>query len=282
MTELSESNGRLLKLINLRWTLPVGKIKPQVYKSEALPYNGEKVFCVGIKASDEEEKSNDDSYGYSRAKNSSLFFISVNLHKFGLRVKYVMVQSDNFESSMHEITDQFSETVQFFTRKMYKTIEELTENNSSSIVVNIKICLQSQRGDALSYELCDSSFKKLLWESCSKGLCWPDVIIEIIGSNNKFTAHKAILAARSPVLASKFKVAHAKRSTILRLNKLLPCTVDSSLANKELLELSVTFKVDSLEKICRQALKTLEVRDICFVKSMFNQFLDAGSSPSTE
>lgn len=267
-----DSSGEMLLVLDVQWVLQQNlDYKVAVHSSgrdsefvefrsvitETLTFNGEQVFSAGIKV-----------------LGNDVCFIGINLHKIGLRIKYVLFihESSQRIHSMREKTDATSHTVQIFAHRGLGFLR-----NEPQLSFSFKVYLGSQNSD-FGYRICDSSWQTQLWEACRSGLYWPDTILEVVDFGKKFTAHRAILAARCPTLVAHIETKSDSRTTLHLegvdpesveqfLRFIYTGVVEGSIANKNLLKLAIMFKVPSLERSCKRALNNLALRDIAYLMS---------------
>lgn len=248
----------------------------QVLISEGSPLHGEMVFCVAAKILTAKYLNNGQYWHHF-----VLFFGGVNLHKPGLIIKAIEVRTEGpvyLESPSGCITYMITENViqkgiplQVFSRKYLKNVDE-----SCRVVFNFRILVES-KSESLAHCLRDETLVSQLWGACSRGPPSCDVVIEAKGST-KFHAHRAILAARSPVFAEMFKPTGAETvnsstssvtvnlqveadsTSVQKFLKFLYTggLEDSSYADKCLLQLAKRYQVASLEKTCVAAIGNID------------------------
>jgi hypothetical protein len=132
-----------------------------------------------------------------------------------------------------------------------------------------RICIEGSV-PGFSYRLSDRLVKDQLWDVASKSKNWADV--EFVVKGKTFPAHKAILAARSPVFAAEFtKEQQGNDQPVqIQINGVGPSTVEQFLhfiytgesmgtfANEELLKLSDEYRLTTLSRLCKVALEKIK------------------------
>jgi hypothetical protein len=126
-----------------------------------------------------------------------------------------------------------------------------------------------------------------LWSASSDSQHHVDV--EFAVKDQRFSAHQAILAARSPVFAAEFTKEKPGRKDdegplqIIRIDDVEPESVEqflhflytgepvlSSLANEELLKLAERYELKTLIDLCRTALTNIDVQQMMSCMSSLN------------
>jgi hypothetical protein len=157
---------------------------------------------------------------------------------------------------------------------------DLTEMPAEECTFSFSICIVGS-DSAYSYHLSDRLTKEQFWDASLNSQHHVDV--ELVVKDKKFSAHKAVLAARSPVFAAEFTKEKPKRKDddgdglqqIISIDDVDPESVKqflhflytgepvkSSLSNEELLKLAVRYKVITLINLCRAALKNIDVQQM--------------------
>lgn len=210
-------------------------------------FRGEKVFRLCLKDT-------------TKTKNPILIFLAVNLNKLGLRVHEVRYSKQSLESSlMNENCN--GESLQLFTAN-------LTEMPVKKCTFSFSICIVGS-DSAYSYHLSDRLTKEQFWNASLKSQHHVDV--EFVVKDKKFSAHKAVLAARSPVFEAEFTKEKQDRKDddgnglqqIISIDDVDPASVEqflyflytgepmkSSLTNEQLLNLADRYQVITLVNLC--------------------------------
>jgi speckle-type POZ protein len=222
-------------------------------------FRGEKVFRLCLKDT-------------TKTKNPILLFLAVNLNKLGLRVHKVHYSKQSLESSLiHE--SYKGESLQLFKAN-------LTEMPVKKCTFSFSIWIEGS-APLYSFHISDRLTKEQFWNASLKSQHHVDV--EFVVKDKKFSAHKAVLAARSPVFAAEFTKEKPERKDddgdglqqIIRIDDVDPASVEqflyflytgepmkSSLSNEELLNLAERYQVITLVNLCRAALKNIDVKQM--------------------
>lgn len=225
----------------------------QILLSDMISFRGHKIFRVGIHSTDSDELQ--------------LFFVAINLHRLGLKVKGVMATSVDLDEYLSELSALKQQANSSINLQLFKK-EILPGEAIGNCTFHFQIHIEGNT-ENYSYQLTDRLVKSQLWASLLDG---QDSDIELIVKNTKFTAHKAILAVRSPVFSSHF----AKEETIskMEIENVEPSTVEEflyllytgeclkSFANPELRDLAVRYEVKPLDKLCQNALTKVDSTQI--------------------
>ena len=227
-------------------------------------FQGAKVFRVSLK---------------NRVKSPVLIFMAVDLNKLGMRVEevtYGIQGSDIGPATMSQMEqkniDSDDGNLQLFTFELAKQV-----NGSSTFV--FRICID---GSVLgySYQLSDRLAKDQLWAAVRNR---NSEDVEFVVKGETFSAHKAILAARSPVFANDFLKIRPSRDgpQQIRIYDAEPSTVEQFLhfiytgesigtfANEELLKLAVKYELKTLTSLCKFALKKIKpIQMVSLVKDL--------------
>jgi hypothetical protein len=130
-----------------------------------------------------------------------LFFMAVNLSQIGMKVEsvtYGIEESDNSPATLREMKNENignEGSLQLFTIK-------LDDKITGDVTFVFRICVEGSV-PGYSYQLSDRHVKDQLWAAAAvKSQISVDV--EFLVKKTKLFAHKAILAARSPVFATEF------------------------------------------------------------------------------
>jgi hypothetical protein len=267
--------GESMMMITYRWELQDLEKEHKTISSRMICFRGEKVFRVGLKNRDK----------------PTLIFMAIDLNRIGMRVREVgfdKQNSDNRQKMTHNNVD--GESLQLFTF-------DLTEMVVGNCTFVFSIWLEGSVPGCYSYQLADRLAKRDLWDASSKGLHYADVEF-VCKADKKFSAHKSILAARSPVFAAEFEelVKKYKFKTTddsplqIHIDDVDPTAVErflyflytgeaiqSSLANEDLLKLAKRYELNTLVELCQIALKKVDVMQMASFVS--NLDLDPESPP---
>jgi hypothetical protein len=194
-------------------------------------------------------------------KEGMVHFICVNNRKFVDQVLY-STNYTNWSKMNPKNTKQKWEKSEmlFFVAKADINFEKLGQQ---SIVFDIKMLSTIPN---YCYEMMDKSWGIQLWEAAYLHAWFTDVDI-FIGPKKIMEAHQVILSARSPVLCTLLdNLKQEGKATIV-----FPKTYDQfvvenflyflytgsskiSFKNKQLLQLAVEYKVETLTKVCQLAI----------------------------
>jgi hypothetical protein len=242
-------------------------------------FRGEKVFRVGLK----------NRHHHYADEPSFLFFMAIDLNKIGMKVKEITYGIQVSDSSPETMTQMAKQDIGDEGSLQLFTID-LAEMVTGNCTFVFRICIEGS-DSGYSYLLSDRLAKDQLWAVAkSKN----SVDVELVVKGKKFFAHKAILAARSPVFAIEFTsgqpviaaepvvaaepviaaaILDARSPVVtngaqkIEIDGVEPPTVEqflyfiytgesnSSLANEELLKLAVKYQLTTLAGLCRVALK---------------------------
>ncbi|XP_046462631.1 uncharacterized protein LOC124208806 [Daphnia pulex] len=246
--------GKSMMMVTYRWELEDVAMEPKTISSRMLCFRDEKVFRVGLKNRDK----------------PTLIFMAIDLNNIGLRLREVGFYSDNnYVQSRQKMTHNNvdGESLQLFTY-------DLTEMVVGKCTFVFSIWLEGSVPGCYSYQLSDRLVKKQLWQSQHY------VDVEFVCKGQKFSAHKAILAARSPVFAAEFdtelddELPRKKSDGPLQINiDDVESTVFEQflyflytgepkipmLDNEQLLKLAIRYQLNTLVELCQIAVKKIDV-----------------------
>ena len=257
----SATSGIAKMIMQYEWILENVEEEPMTIASKMIRFRGEKVFRVGLK---------------NHVELTVLFFTAIDLNKMGMRVDEVsygvketgpetmMQMTDQNIGNEDEISDDGN--LQLFTINL----DTMVNGNSTFV---FRICIEGSV-PGFSYRLSDRLAKDQLWAAASKNKNGADV--EIVVRGKTFSAHKAILAARSKVFEAEFtKEQQGNDQPVqIRIDGVDPSTVEQllyfiytgesmgTLANEELLKLAEKYQLTTLTRLCQTALKKLGIMQL--------------------
>jgi hypothetical protein len=148
-----------------------------------------------------------------------------------------------------------------------------------------RICIEGTVSSyfGYSFQLSDRLAKDQLWATVKNQQNMPDVEF-IVKDNKTFTAHKAILAARSRVFAVKFMKEQSVKDVPYQIwiDGVEPSTVENflhfiytgepmgTLADEELLKLAKRYKLTTLTGLCQHALEKIDAIQMAKVRKRLN------------
>ncbi|EFX82550.1 hypothetical protein DAPPUDRAFT_316293 [Daphnia pulex] len=220
-------------IVEYEWILENVGEEPMTIASKMISFRGEKVFRVGLK---------------NHALNPVLFLVVIDLHKIGMMVLDVTygIQSDGTGPAKMKkmMNENISDTDVYLD--LFKTV--LDKKIVGNCTFAFRIVISGNDPNKYIYLLSDRLAKDQLWAALKNQQNLADV--EFIVKDKTFPAHKAILAARSPVFADKFERLQPDVPQQIRIDNMEPSTVEKflhfiytgetmgTLADEELLELS--------------------------------------------
>ncbi|EFX87525.1 hypothetical protein DAPPUDRAFT_235202 [Daphnia pulex] len=252
--------GTSMMMVTYRWKLEVDGIdEHKTISSRMLCFRDEKVFRVGLKNCDK----------------PTLIFVAIDLNNIGLRVREAGFYSENDVLSRQKMTHNNvdGESLQLFTYDLAETVV-------GHCTFVFSIWLEGSVPGCYSYQLSDRLVKRQLWESQHY------VDVEFVCKDKKFSAHKAILAARSSVFADQFdsELPRQKSDGPLQINiDDVESTVFEQflhflytgepkipmLDNQQLLQLAILYQLDTLVELCQIAVKKIDVMQMAsFVSNL--------------
>ena len=256
--------GNSLLIVPYEWKVENVEKDFKTISSNLILFGGEKVFRVALKKTENGQ--------------STLFFLAINLNKIGLQVSEVFWGKKDVEShcKMNENQppvkkDNHSKggNFQFFTSE----VDGVTGENFTFVFeIHLKGIV-----DGYSYHPCDRLAKDQLWSAVNNKL---HADVEFIVQDKRFSAHKAILSARSPVFRAEFIRVNPHEIQIDDVNassleqflhfvytgELLHFSFTGEpapmLTNKDLLKLAERYQLKTLENLCRAALLEVDVEQM--------------------
>jgi speckle-type POZ protein len=260
------SESEAVMIVPYEW-MPenVEEDEPMTIASKMIWFRGQRVFRVGLK---------------NHALNPVFFLFAIDLNKMGMKVKDVkfgMQCSGLCPTKMKEMIREDMDdegSLQLFTIKLY-------EEDLGNCTFSFRICIEGT-ADSYSYQLCDRRAKNQLWAALEGQLNLADV--EFIVKDKTYPAHKAILAARSPVFADKFEKKQLVKDVPhqIRIDGVQPSTVLNflhfiytgepigTLANEELLKLAEYYQLTTLVNLCKLAAKKVNALKITNIMKHLN------------
>jgi speckle-type POZ protein len=268
----SETISTPKMIVPYEWILENVEEEPMTITSKMILFRGEKIFRVGLK---------------NYAKHPFLFFIAIDLGKIGMKVqdvKYGIQGSGLGPAKMEEMTQENigdEGNLQLFTI-------DLDEKVSGNCTFSFRICIVGA-DYGYSYQLSDRLAKDQLW-AAKEELNLADV--ELIVKDTTFPAHKAILAARSPVFADEFENKQPGKDGPhqIQINGVEPSTVENflhfiytgetmgTLADEDLLKLADRYGLTTLTDLCRVALEKIDAMRMEQVRRTLNSNAEELSS----
>ena len=226
--------------------------------SNLILFQGEKVFRVVLKKSENGQ--------------STLIFLAVNLNKIGLRVADVVCDKEDSLCTMKENKSHNKNEEEGYFQCFTSKVDIV--NGGSNLTFAFQIHLEGIFAK-YSYHPCDRLAKEQLWSAVRSKL---HADVEFIVQDKRFSAHKAILAARSPVFKVEFTKEKSKKdnSHQIRIHDVDASTFEQFLhfvytgetpllANANLLKLAERYQLKTLENLCRVALLEVDVEQMISV-----------------
>jgi speckle-type POZ protein len=255
-------------IVPYEWILENVGEEPMTIASKMILFRGEKVFRVGLKN--------------PIAKSSVLFVVAIGLNKIGMKVedvKYGIQGSGLGPATMKAMTKDIGDkgSLQLFT----VTLEEKVSGNCTIV---FRICIEGADYSGYSYQLSDRLAKDQLGVALKNQQNLADV--EFVVKDKIFPAHKAILAARSPVFADEFEKVQAVNGVRhqIRIDDVEPATVEKflhfiytgepmgTLADEELLKLAGCYRsiTPTLANLCYHAMEKMDSVQMAKVRKRLN------------
>ena len=247
--------AKSLMIVSYDWKLENVEKDFKTIASKMVLFGGEKVFRVALKNSENGQ--------------ATLIFLAINLNKIGLEVSDVVCGKESFDThcKMNEngpLRKKEEGNFQLFTSQV-----DVVSSENFVFQIHLKGII-----DGYSYHPCDRLAKEQLWSVVNSKL---HADVEFIVQDKRFSAHKAILAARSPVFRAEFTKEEPKKDNP---HQIQIDDVDASsleqflyfvytgaflefdytgepapmLANKDLLKLAGRYQLKTLENLCQVAL----------------------------
>lgn len=200
----------------------------------------------------------------NRRQQTVLYFIGSNLHKLGVKVSKVYVSFKGSRSGvnvhMKPANDNEVDHLQMFTLDItFKLKEEETISFGVHIVETI---------DSYRFHLFDKLWSSQLWQA-AKNKHWTDV--EFAVKSSIFAAHRAIVAARSPIFAAldvantRIKIDGIEPPTFFTFLRFIYKGVFRPKAGtsiEELLSLADKYQVQTLKTLCESAMEDVDANQL--------------------
>jgi hypothetical protein len=262
-----------MMMITYCWELESVEREYKTISSRLISFRDQKVFRIGLKNRDK----------------PTLIFMGINLKNIGLRIREVgfCTKDPHCRQKMtHNNVDGHS--LQLFTFDLNAMVV-------GNCTFTFSIWLEGSVPVCYSYQLTDRLSKQELWNATSNNQHLVDVEF-VCKDNKKFSAHKAILAARSPVFLTKFKNEPPQPKNA-PLKQITIDDVDSTtveqflyflytgepkipmLDNEELLKLAFRYQLTTLIELCQIGVHEIDVMQMASFVS--NLELDQTELPST-
>lgn len=248
--------GSSVMMVSYEWVLEYSEKDPEIISTPMILFRGQKTFRVCIK-----NQKNDTPI---------VILLAVNLNSVGMKVREVRYGKQDSESHQKmrekEVWNKIKDakSLQLFTA-------DLTEMVVGMCTFVFTIWVEGSI-TTYSYQLSDRLVKQQLWDASAKSQYWADV--EFVCGDTTFAAHKAILAARSPILAEEFAKEHPNNGDgpyQILVDDVDPSTVEEFLyfvytgeprtpllAKQELLKLADRYQLTTLVDLCRSALRKFD------------------------
>jgi speckle-type POZ protein len=265
MESASETISTPQMIVPYEWILENVEQEPMTIASKMISFRGEKVFRVGLK---------------NHAPKTILFLMAVDLGKIGMKVEYVTYGIQGSDIGPAKMTRMAKKNIGDEGNLQLFTIY-LAEKVVGHCTFVFRICIGGTY-PGFSFQLSDRLAKDQLWAALKSQHNLADV--EFVVKNKSFPAHKAILAARSPVFADEFEKKQPGRKGLqqIRIDDVEPSTVENFLhfiytgepigtfANEDLQELADRYGLTTLTGLCKVALKKIDVMQMAKVRSNLN------------
>jgi hypothetical protein len=272
------SSGAMM-IVSYEWILENVGEEPMTIASKMISFRGEKVFRVGLK---------------NHALKPVLFLVVIDLHKIGMMVLDVTYEIQGNCTGPTKMKKMMNEKISDddVYLDLFKTILDKKIVGNCTFAFRIAITGTSE---FYSYQLSDRLDKYQLWAALQNQQNLADV--ELVVKDKTFRAHKAILAARSPVYADEFeKKQPTGRNGLhqIRIDGVEPSSVEKflhfiytgepigTLADEELQELTYEYLrhnyVFTLAVMCFNALSETRATDLTKLMECLNDGVGVLSS----
>ena len=270
--------GNSLLIVPYEWKVENVEKDFKTISSNLILFGGEKVFRVALKKLENGQ--------------STLYFLAINLNEIGLQVSDIFWGKEDVVSlcKMDENVPLRKKEEEGFFKFFTSGVDGVTGENFTFVFqIHLKGIV-----DGYSYHPCDRLAKEQLWSAVNNKL---HSDVEFIVQDKRFSAHKAILSARSPVFRAEFNREESKTTNpheiqiddvnassleqflhFVYTGELLHFSFTGEpapmLTNKDLLKLAERYQLKTLENLCRAAL--LEVGAVQMISFIANQRSSGG------
>jgi speckle-type POZ protein len=269
----SATSGIAKMIVQYDWILEDVEKEPMTIASKMILFRGEKLFRVGLK---------------NNVQSPVLFVIAIDLNKMGMKVEGVTYGIQDSGIGPTTMTQMNQEIISDGSLQLFNV--HLDKQVTGTCKFSFRICIEGTV-PGFSYRQSDRLAKDQLWSAATvKSKNWEDV--EFVVKNKNFLAHKAILAARSPVFATEFakKQPFTNDPQKIRIDGVEPSTVEQFLhfiytgepmgtyANEELLRLAEQYQLTTLASLCRTALEKIKSMQMVNLANNLNMATEISSS----
>jgi speckle-type POZ protein len=271
-------------IVQYEWILENIEEEPKTIASKMILFRGERVFRVGLK-----NLRNCHQLPNKISNSPVVFFMAIDLNKIGMRVEgvtYGIQDSENAPSTMSQLNqEKIGDNANL---QLFKT--SITKQVTGNCKFVFRICIAGSVS-GFCYRLSDRLAKDQLW-AAAKSKNSVDVEFVVKGKT-VFSAHKAILAARSKVLEAEFTKEQpvvAEGPHQIHIDDVELSTVEQFLyfiytgesirtfANEELLKLADQYQLKTLSSLCGVALKKIENTQMVSLANNLNEEAEIPSS----
>ena len=276
----TQNSGKSILIVPYEWKLENVEKDFKTIVSNMILFRGEKVFRAALKKSDKEQWT--------------LVFLAINLNKIGLQVSDVACGKEGADTNCK---------MKEYIPDKNKVKGDVDEGNLQLFTCNVDIVFAEiftfvfqihLEGivAGYSYNLRDRLGKDQLWSTVNNKL---HADIEFIVQDKRFSAHKAILAARSPEFRSDFTKEKSKNVNQIRIDDVDASSFEQflyflytgeflhldftgepapMLVNKDLLKLASRYQLKTLKSLCRVALREVNAEQMVSFKANLNSSSD--------
>jgi hypothetical protein len=248
-------------IVPYEWNLKEMNQEPKTIATKLIMFRNKKSFRVGLQ-----------NRVVTETSKPTLFIIAFNLHKMGLRVREIFYCKTKKNESFQKMIDKnndYDGSLQLFTSDLD---EMLLGNCTFSFLIYLDGNVSNY-----SHQPSDRLLKHQLWTTVGDEKHFSSDV-KLVVQYQTFWAHKAILAARSPVFAAEFKKRDGRAGGVHQIK--IEANVDdfeqflrfvyTGESNKlydsvELRELADRYQLPTLSSLCRVADKKIRAAQfICF------------------